>query len=122
MIVMDEMGNTFIHPKRRDILHHSSFFSGNAVAFAGLIMVKDGIIHNLLIYSGHYSPGCNELYNFQNEADRNRISIESLEELIISRQITKTIFDLKSIIQKQTSLFAYIEGSSIIFNGKSISN
>lgn len=122
MIVMDDSGNTFIHPKQRDIVHHSSFLSGNAISFAGLINVEDGNIKNLVIHSGHYNPGSNELYNFQTGSDRNCISLDSPEELIVSTTINKTITDIKQQIWNQRMFFVYPEAGSIIFGGKTLAN
>jgi hypothetical protein len=56
MIVMDRLGNTFIAPKERGVFHHSSFFSGQPLAFAGLCDVRDGKIQTVFVYSGHYNP------------------------------------------------------------------
>lgn len=64
MIVMDTLGNMFIAPKDRGILHHSSFFSGGPVAFAGLCDIENGKIKKLVVYSGHYSPTEKEKYAF----------------------------------------------------------
>ncbi len=53
MIIMDRLGNLFIALKERGIVHHSSFFSGNTVAFAGLCFIENGKIQTVLCYSGH---------------------------------------------------------------------
>src|SRR6185295_3655972 len=57
MVVMDRHGNVFTYPKERGIVHHSSFFSGEDLAFAGLWEVASGRIARLKVYSGHYLPG-----------------------------------------------------------------
>jgi hypothetical protein len=64
MIVMDKEGCTFIYPKKRGEFHHSSFFSGKPVAFAGLIFIRNGEMQELEVYSGHYTPGSQERDNF----------------------------------------------------------
>lgn len=63
MIVMDSLGNLFIHPKVRGVMHHSSFFSAAPLLFAGICSVERGNITNLLTYSGHHAPSKNESEN-----------------------------------------------------------
>ena len=47
MVVMDKHGNIFTYPKKRGVIHHSSFFSGDDLSFAGLWQVASGrITHN----------------------------------------------------------------------------
>lgn len=65
MLVMDRLGSMFIAPKERGTFHHSSFFSGQPVAFAALCEVKDGKIQNIKRYSGHYTPGPREESSFE---------------------------------------------------------
>ena len=36
--------------------HHSSFFSGECVDAAGIVVAKDGVVTRLLPHSGHYRP------------------------------------------------------------------
>lgn len=105
IIVMDQQGNIFIHPKIGGLIHHSSFFSQKPLAFAAMIKIKDGEIVNqdytkdeltnvvifprrdgticpygLMYYSGHYDCSENEkrraLENFLNELHRIHIKIE----------------------------------------------
>lgn len=122
MIVMDEIGNTFIHPKKREIIHHSSFFSGESVAFAALIICEDGVIKNLCVRSGHYSPDGNELFNFQSESTCRHTTCDQPEELIIYKSNTKTIADVKEKIWEQRIFFAYPEAGSILYNGRVLGN
>ncbi|WP_010297100.1 hypothetical protein [Candidatus Odyssella thessalonicensis] len=63
MIVMDSLGNLFIHPKVRGVMHHSSFFSAAPLSFAGICSVERGSINKLLTYSGHYAPSNKESEN-----------------------------------------------------------
>lgn len=81
IIVMDEQGNIFIHPKEMRAIHHSSFFSQKPIAFGAMVRIKNGVIvdsnlkpdtldevdlfpdrndkpseSGLMYYSGHYDP------------------------------------------------------------------
>ena len=82
IIVMDQQGNIFIHPKEMGFIHHSSFFSQKPIAFGAMVRIKDGEIvrkdlerdnlesvtlfptripsfdwlDGLFYYSGHYDP------------------------------------------------------------------
>lgn len=40
----------------RERFHHSSFFGGECVDAAGVIVAKDGVVTRLLPHSGHYRP------------------------------------------------------------------
>jgi hypothetical protein len=79
MIVLDQLGNTFISPKERGIHHHSSFFSGGSLAFAGLVYVVNGKMEKLIAYSGHYSTGEMELSSIKTQLD----TIYLIEEPIL---------------------------------------
>lgn len=52
---MDRYGNMFgaVDPLN-DTIHHSSFFRGQPVAFAGNIEVENGVIRSANGVSGHY--------------------------------------------------------------------
>lgn len=52
--VSDESFNIFIGIKETGLFQHSSFLAGGIVTSAGLISVKNGIIHKLSPLSGHY--------------------------------------------------------------------
>ncbi len=80
MIVMDNLGNLFIHPKIRGLIHHSSFFSGSPLSFAGICYVEGGSIKNLLTYSGHYTPGEQEKKNWST-----MLSVDALKEAIYQK-------------------------------------
>lgn len=69
MIVMDEYGNTFTSPKDPGFLHHSSFFSGQPLAFAATCKIVAGKVQNLIRHSGHYTPGekCETFFRLQLE-------------------------------------------------------
>jgi hypothetical protein len=57
IFVMDELGNIYAskaHPIGK--FHHSSFMSGQPVAAAGEIAVKNGVITSITRRSGHYQP------------------------------------------------------------------
>ena len=65
MIVMDGLGNLFIQPKSRGSVHHSSFFSGGPVAYAGMLEVNEGEITKCINHSGHYLPTALEQESFE---------------------------------------------------------
>ncbi|MBA3814173.1 MAG: hypothetical protein H0X26_06755 [Alphaproteobacteria bacterium] len=73
MIIMDELGNVFIHPKKKGMIHHSSFFSGKPIAFAGLCFVRKGWLEELTTYSGHYTSGMNEIQNWLEAASQGHL-------------------------------------------------
>lgn len=82
IIVMDQQGNIFIHPKELGYIHHSSFFSQKPIAFGAMVRIKNGelvrsdftkdnlnkvtlfpkrvqgsdCLDGLFYYSGHYDP------------------------------------------------------------------
>lgn len=82
IIVMDQRGNIFIHPKEMGFIHHSSFFSQKAIAFGAMVRIENGRLikanrmidrlksvtlfpervrgenfpRGLMYYSGHYDP------------------------------------------------------------------
>lgn len=87
MIVMDRLGNLFIAPKVRGIYHHSSFFSGGPVAFAGLCYIKEGRIENLVRYSGHYSPEEKEENSFSEQLNTTQL----VEKLWIESNIPRIL-------------------------------
>ena len=64
LLVADELGNLFVHPKIRSVIHHSSILSAAPVSYAGIVTIVDGVITRQETYSGHYKPGKNEEYNF----------------------------------------------------------
>jgi hypothetical protein len=93
MIVLDRLGNAFIHPKERGILHHSSFFSGAPLAFAGLVFIQDGKIEKLLPYSGHYSPGDQEVSNWRKVTSREFMMKESAYKAVEKNDQSYLVFD-----------------------------
>jgi hypothetical protein len=57
IFVMDEYGNIYASTKHEFAsFHHSSFLSGQPVAGAGEIKVKNGSIVEITDRSGHYRP------------------------------------------------------------------
>ena len=69
--------------------HHSSFFNGKPVKCAGSIIVKNGIIREITVTSGHYKPRPKELLNFleqlQNTYHVNLSHISVIDKPIGSR-------------------------------------
>lgn len=61
---MDRLGNMFIAPEKRGVVHHSLFLSGKPVAFAGLCSIEEGKLKNLIPHSGHYNPELEEHRSF----------------------------------------------------------
>ena len=69
--------------------HHSSFLSGEKVAAAGDIIIKDGVIKQVTNNSGHYTPLLKDVKkNLLDELDfrdyllNNKLWGEKLEESI----------------------------------------
>ncbi len=55
MIVVHPYQHTvFVHHKVRGRVHHSSFFGGQPVLFAGLAFFQNGLLEKCVAWSGHY--------------------------------------------------------------------
>lgn len=106
IIVMDQQGNIFIHPKEMGFIHHSSFFSQKPIAFAAMVRIRNGEMmrsdftkddlskvtifpnrvrgsdcpEGLLYYSGHYDP------NSGTAQVKNQIKQDALENF--KKQLT----------------------------------
>ena len=120
MIVMDELGNTFIYPKQRGIIHHSSFFSGSPLSFAGLANVVDGTIYNLVVHSGHYRPTYTELCQFQSESDR--ISLQVFDTRDIKISLDHTVKELIDAIHCEIGIgLNSFTRANIIHGGQAVS-
>lgn len=57
IFVMNSNAEIFAGEEELNILHHSSFLAGGAVAAAGYIRVRGGVIESVNNISGHYRPG-----------------------------------------------------------------
>ncbi|KAF7436724.1 hypothetical protein PC9H_003557 [Pleurotus ostreatus] len=62
--VSDKNFNIFIGIKETGEFQHSSFLGGGLVTSAGLISVKDGLIHTLSPLSGHYRTSTEHFHQF----------------------------------------------------------
>jgi len=62
--VSDKNFNIFIGIKETGSFQHSSFTAGGLVTSAGLITVKQGMIHTLSPLSGHYRTSVNHFHAF----------------------------------------------------------
>jgi len=62
--VSDKNFNIFVGIKSTGSFQHSSLLAGGVVTSAGLISVKDGIIHTLSPLSGHYRTSVEHFHNF----------------------------------------------------------
>ena len=87
MVVMDLLGNIFAHRKFRGYLHHSSFFSGGGVAFAGLADIDNGELKKLFVYSGHYMPTEKELDNWQLNQRLSLTQKSEYHRIVLDKQI-----------------------------------
>lgn len=54
--VMDQSGFFYGGPAKHDVIHHSSYLAGAAVAGAGEMSVRNGQIETINRKSGHYRP------------------------------------------------------------------
>jgi hypothetical protein len=55
--VVDAAGRLYMSKEIRGVVHHSTFFAGQPVAFAGLIRISSGRLKYIDLESGHYAPG-----------------------------------------------------------------
>jgi len=68
---------------------HSSFLAGGLVTSAGLISVKEGVIHTLSPLSGHYRTSIDHFHTFIDEmykrgADMHRVKISRAETALFA--------------------------------------
>ena len=57
MFVMDPWGRIYFSTQKKGgSFHHSSLINGQAVAGAGSLYIKSGVIHEMGLSSGHYRP------------------------------------------------------------------
>lgn len=55
--VIDKNGNLFLHPRpEAGKIHHSTLVAGEDVFSAGELVVKDGVVLEIINRSGHYKP------------------------------------------------------------------
>ncbi|KAF7968214.1 hypothetical protein HWV62_31581, partial [Athelia sp. TMB] len=62
--ISDKKGNIFIGIKVTGTFQHSSLSAGGVVTSAGLISVKDGVVHTLSPLSGHYRTTVKNFHEF----------------------------------------------------------
>lgn len=66
IFISDKHFNIFIGIKDTGTFQHSSFLAGGLVTSAGLITVREGIIHSLSPLSGHYRTTIEHYHQFLN--------------------------------------------------------
>jgi len=77
--VSDKNFNIFIGIKSTGSFQHSSFLGGGLVTSAGLISVKDGLIHTLSPLSGHYRTSIQHFRQFISILEERGVNMEKVE-------------------------------------------
>ncbi|THH18927.1 hypothetical protein EW146_g2142 [Bondarzewia mesenterica] len=77
--VADKNFNLFVGIKVPGKFQHSSFLAGGLVTSAGLISVKDGIIHTLSPLSGHYRTSIDHFRSFLDVLERRGVNMDKVE-------------------------------------------
>ena len=103
MVVYHLKHGLFVGSHSVDKFHHSSFFSGREVTFAGEWMVNDGKVVKICNKSGHYKPGWMETARFLTDLHRKGVDLRSCEFELIGRDF---VGDLCSAPILQDSLLA----------------
>ena len=78
MIVYDVRHGFFVGSHQRDRFHHSSFFAGEPVTFAGEWQVVEGKIVGICNKSGHYQPGWVETARFLTDLHRRGVDLRGV--------------------------------------------
>jgi formylglycine-generating enzyme required for sulfatase activity len=130
IIVMDQQGNIFIHPKEMGYIHHSSFFSQKPIAFGAMVRIKDGELmrsdstkdklekvtlfpdrirgfdcpDGLFYYSGHYDPWDGS------SQERERIKQNALNNF--KKELTAIHSPLAEMVKLLNSGFVSIPGGT----------
>jgi len=77
--VSDKNFNIFIGIKDPGTFQHSSFLGGGLVTSAGLISVKDGVIHTLSPLSGHYRTSISHFRQFLSILEDRGVDMHKVE-------------------------------------------
>ena len=59
--------------------HHSSFFAGECVEAAGMIVCKDGVLQRIYAHSGHYRPSDIHIAKILTFLEKNSIDLSTVE-------------------------------------------
>jgi len=59
--------------------HHSSFFAGECVEVAGLLVARDGWVRRVYPHSGHYRPGDRQITHLLRYLARQRLDLSKVE-------------------------------------------
>ncbi|KAF5385442.1 hypothetical protein D9757_005362 [Collybiopsis confluens] len=99
----DKNYNLFIGIKHTGSFQHSSFLAGGIVTSAGLISVKDGLIHTLSPLSGHYRTSIDQFHHFidiltERGVDMSKVKVSKAEAALWG------IEHLTKLKKKQTHL------------------
>ena len=80
IFVMDEYGSIYaskVHKTGK--FHHSSFLSGQPVASAGELVVKNGTPKAVTRRSGHYEPTAEQLDQFIEQLGKNKVNLNNID-------------------------------------------
>eukprot|EP00252_Welwitschia_mirabilis_P025903 TRINITY_DN8264_c0_g1_i1.p1 TRINITY_DN8264_c0_g1~~TRINITY_DN8264_c0_g1_i1.p1 ORF type:complete len:497 (+),score=82.93 TRINITY_DN8264_c0_g1_i1:174-1664(+) len=84
IFVMSTSERLYAGQKKRGTFQHSSFLAGGAASAAGNFIVKEGILKEIWLYSGHYHPSKHNLPKFQKFLTRNGIDLTNVKISIFS--------------------------------------
>ena len=76
---MDPEGEIYVSRHSVGKFHHSSFLSGDPVAAAGEVVVKNGLITKVTDKSGHYQPGPEQMLNLTQRLQGAGVQTESIK-------------------------------------------
>ncbi|KAL1951560.1 hypothetical protein VTO73DRAFT_709 [Trametes versicolor] len=77
--VSDKNFNIYIGIKAPGTFQHSSFLAGGLVTSAGLISVKDGLIHTLSPLSGHYRTSIDHFRRFTSVLEERGVDMDKVQ-------------------------------------------
>lgn len=107
----------YCHPKgstESGVVQHSSFFAGQSVDSAGLLVLDEkGRVKKIINHSGHYLPGADALYT-ASKFFKERLSLEDFQDMTI-KFVNKVGFfkDFVRWIQKHFKLELFPENYEI---------
>ncbi len=82
LFVVSPQGELYISdPKEQDLgteIHHSSFLRGKPALCAGTLAVTQGVITEITLKSGHYTPGRKELLNFLSLLKESQVDLSKI--------------------------------------------
>lgn len=78
IFVVDNKGNIYCDPENKISMNHSSFLSGCPVLCAGSMLIKNGVLHRIILNSGHYRPSRIHLYHFLTLLNQKNVDLKKV--------------------------------------------